>query len=145
MKLRSNIQRILSMLLVLVLVISAVPMQVFGADAAKTPIDAAVIFTDLHTNKSNYKQSTVEGIFGAIRNAGLPVSNIVSGGDAFSVNGDSDGSNGKYTGYTATISGYIRNAMGDANMPIHYVWSDHDRYAVQEDGSTLLDKPSHLV
>ena len=145
MKLRSNIQRILSMLLVLVLVISAVPMQVFGADAAKTPIDAAVIFTDLHTSKSNYKQSTVEGIFGAVRNAGLPVSNIVSGGDAFSVNGDSDGSNGKYTGYTATISGYIRNAMGDANMPIHYVWSDHDRYAVQEDGSTLLDKTSHLV
>ena len=145
MKLRSNIQRILSMLLVLVLVISAVPMQVFGADAAKTPIDAAVIFNDLHTSKSNYKQSTVEGIFGAVRNAGLPVSNIVSGGDAFSVNGDSDGSNGKYTGYTATISGYIRNAMGDANMPIHYVWSDHDRYAVQEDGSTLLDKTSHLV
>ena len=145
MKLRSNIKRFLSALLVLVLVISAVPMQVFGADAAKTPIDAAVIFTDLHTSKSNYKQSTVEGIFGAIRNAGLPVSNIVSGGDAFSVNGDSDGSNGKYTGYTATISGYIRNAMGDANMPIHYVWSDHDRYAVQEDGSTLLDKTSHLV
>ena len=145
MKLRSNIQRILSMLLVLVLVISAVPMQVFGAESAKAPIDAAVIFTDLHTSKSNYKQSTVEGIFGAVRNAGLPVSNIVSGGDAFSVNGDSDGSNGKYTGYTATISGYIRNAMGDANMPIHYVWSDHDRYAVQEDGSTLLDKTSHLV
>ena len=145
MKLRSNIKRILSALLVLVLVISAVPMQVLGADAAKTPIDAAVIFTDLHTNKSNYKQSTVEGIFGAVRNAGLPVSNIVSGGDAFSVNEDTSSSNGKYTGYTATISGYIRNAMGDANMPIHYVWSDHDRYAVQEDGSTLLDKTSHLV
>ena len=145
MKLRSNIKRFLSALLVLVLVLSAVPMQVFGADAAKTPIDAAVIFTDLHTNKSNYKQSTVEGIFGAVKKAGLPVSNIVSGGDAFSVNGDSDGSNGKYTGYTATISGYIRNAMGDANMPIHYVWSDHDRYAVQEDGKTLLDKTSHLV
>ena len=145
MKLRSNIQRILSMLLVLVLVISAVPMQVFGAESAKAPIVAAVIFTDLHTSKSNYKQSTVEGIFGAIRNAGLPVSNIVSGGDAFSVNEDTSSSNGKYTGYTATISGYIRNAMGDANMPIHYVWSDHDRYAVQEDGSTLLDKTSHLV
>ena len=145
MKLRSNIKRFLSALLVLVLVISAVPMQVFGADAAKTPIDAAVIFTDLHTSKSNYKQSTVEGIFGAVRNAGLPVSNIVSGGDAFSVNEDTSSSNGKYTGYTATISGYIRNAMGDANMPIHYVWSDHDRYAVQEDGSTLLDKTSHLV
>ena len=145
MKLRSNIKRFLSALLVLVLVISAAPMQVFGAESAKAPIDAAVIFTDLHTSKSNYKQSTVEGIFGAVRNAGLPVSNIVSGGDAFSVNGDSDGSNGKYTGYTATISGYIRNAMGDANMPIHYVWSDHDRYAVQEDGSTLLDKTSHLV
>ena len=145
MKLRSNIQRILSMLLVLVLVISAVPMQVFGAESAKTPIDAAVIFTDLHTSKSNYKQSTVEGIFGAVRKANLPVSNIVSGGDAFSVNEDTSSSNGKYTGYTSTINGYIRNAMGDASMPIHYVWSDHDRYAVQEDDKTLLDKTSHLV
>ena len=145
MKLKSNMRRFLSALLVLVLVISAVPMQVLGAESAKTPIDAAVIFTDLHTNKSNYKQSTVEGIFGAIKNAGLPVSNIVSGGDAFSVNEDTSSSNGKYTGYTSTINGYIRNAMGDANMPIHYVWSDHDRYALREDDATLLDKTSRLV
>jgi len=145
MKIRSNMKRIISALLVLVLVFSAFPMHVFGATSSNAPIDAAIIFTDLHTNKSDYKQSTVTGIFGAIRNAGLPVSTVTSGGDAFSVNNDSDWSNGKYTGYTATINGYIRNALGNANIPINYVWSDHDRYAVLEDGKTLLDKSSRLV
>ena len=145
MKIRSNMKRLISALLVLVLVFSAFPMNVFGATTSNAPIDAAIIFTDLHINKSNYKQSTVAGIFGAIKNAGLPVSSVTSGGDAFSVNNDSDSSNGKYTGYTATISGYIRDALGNANMPINYVWSDHDRYAVLEDGKTLLDKSSRLV
>ena len=145
MKLTSNMKRILSALLVLIMVVSVVPANAVNAADSKTPIDAAVIFTDLHTNKSNYKESTVKGIFSAIKNSGLPVSNVISGGDAFSVNSDSDRTNGKYTGYTGTISGYIRDALGDANMPIHYVWSDHDRYAVQEDGTTLLDKTSRLV
>ena len=140
MKLTSNMKRILSALLVLVMVFSMVPMNAVNA-ASNAPIDATVIFTDLHTNKRNYKESTVKSIFGAIKTAGLPVSSVHSGGDAFSVNESS----GKYTGYTSTISGYIRSALGNSNLPIHYVWSDHDRYALQEDDRTLLDKSSHLV
>jgi hypothetical protein len=141
MKQTVNFKRILSALLVFVLVFSLIPMQVHGASETKTPIDAAVIFTDLHTNKSNYKESQLKGIMSALKNSGLPISSVTSGGDAFSVNEDS----GKYTGYTSTLNGYIREALGDADMPINYVWSDHDRYAVEEDGKTLLDKTSRLV
>ena len=145
MKLNSTMKRVVSALLVLVLLLCAVPVNVLSAKAAETPIDAAIIFTDLHSNKSNYKQSNIADVFGAVRKAGLPVSSVTSGGDAFSVNNDSDSTFGKYTGYTATINGYIRDALGNSQMPINYVWSDHDRYAVQEDGSTLLDKTSRLV
>ena len=139
MKLTANAKRILSAMLVFMMVFSLVPMNVLAA--SDTPIDAAVIFTDLHTSKSNYKQSNVNSLFGALKNSGLPISSVTSGGDAFSVNEDS----GKYTGYTGTITGYIHNALGDSSIPVNYVWSDHDRYAVQEDGVTLLDKTSHLV
>ena len=140
MKLTSNMKRILSALLVLIMVFSVMPVNAVNA-APDAPIDGTVIFTDLHTNKSNYKQSNVTNLFTAIKNAGLPISSVHSGGDAFSVNESS----GKYTGYTSTISGYIRSALGNSNLPIHYVWSDHDRYALQEDDRTLLDKSSHLV
>ena len=139
MKLTANAKRILSAMLVFMMVFSLVPMNVLAA--SDTPIDAAVIFTDLHTSKSNYKQSNVNSLFGALKNSGLPISSVTSGGDAFSVNDDS----GKYTGYTGTITGYIHDALGDDSIPVNYVWSDHDRYAVQEDGVTLLDKTSHLV
>ena len=139
MKLTANAKRILSAMLVFMMVFSLVPMNVLAA--SDTPIDAAVIFTDLHTSKSNYKQSNINSLFGALKNSGLPISSVTSGGDAFSVNEDS----GKYTGYTGTITGYIHDALGDSSIPVNYVWSDHDRYAVQEDGVTLLDKTSHLV
>ena len=101
MKLTANAKRILSAMLVFMMVFSLVPMNVLAASDA--PIDAAVIFTDLHTSKSNYKQSNVNSLFGALKNSGLPISSVTSGGDAFSVNEDS----GKYPGYTGTITGDI--------------------------------------
>ena len=143
MKLTANMKRILSALLVLVMVFSLIPMDVHAA--TDSPVDAAIIFSDLHTNKSNYKQSTIDGVFGKIKNTGLPVSSVTSAGDAFSVNEDNSSSNGPYTGLTSTITGYIRNAMGNNSLPVNYVWSDHDRYAVKADGSTLLDKKSQLI
>ncbi len=134
--------RFLSLLLVFVMLVSLVPAHVDAA-AAGTYVDAAVFFSDLHTNKSDYKESTVKGIMTAIKNAGLPVSSVTSAGDAFSVNEDSSSSNGPYTGKTSTITGYIQSVFG--NVPVNYVWSDHDRYAVKADGTTLLDKTSRLV
>lgn len=104
-------------------------------------VDAAIVFTDLHTSSRDYKENTIKKIFGALKNTGLPFSSVTSGGDAFSVNAD----NMKYTGKTKDITDDIRTALGKSDISVNYVWSDHDRYAVQEDGSTLLDKTSHLT
>ena len=108
---------------------------------SEEPLDAAIIFTDLHTSKSDYKETTIKNIFGKLKDTGLPFSSVTSGGDAFSVNAD----NTKYTGKTKNISEDIRTALENTDIPVNYVWSDHDRYAVKEDGRTLLDKTSHLV
>ena len=140
MKLTEQLRRILSALLVFVLIFSLAPVNTI---AAEKPVDAAVFFSDLHTSKSNYKESTLTGVMTTLKNAGLSISSVTSAGDAFSVNEDSSSSSGPYTGYTATLTGYIRNVLG--NVPVNYVWSDHDRYAVQEDGTTLLDKTSRLI
>ena len=114
-------------------------MMAAAPKAAPEHVDAAIFFSDLHTSSYDYKQSTVEGIMTALKNTGLSFSSVTSAGDAFSVNQD----NGKYTGKTRTITGYIQSVLGD--VPVNYVWSDHDRYAVQADDSTLLDKTSRLV
>ena len=104
----------------------------------KQPVDAAIFFSDLHTRSTDYKESTLKGIMSAIKNAGLPVSAVTSCGDAFSVNEDS----GKYTGYTSTLTGYIQDVF---DVPVNYVWSDHDRYALEEDDKTLLSNDSGFV
>lgn len=127
--------------------------ETLAVDAeSKEVVDAAIIFTDLHTNNGNYKESVINDIFTVLKNTGLPFSSVTSGGDAFSVNEDGSKDNGPYNGYTETISTSIRNALGNANIPVNYVWSDHDRYAYQEndtdttdDDKTLLDKTSHVV
>lgn len=141
MKLTANVKRVLSALLVFVLVFSLIPMDAHAA--AADVVDAAIIFSDLHTSKSNYKQSELTSVMTAIKNTGLPVSSVTSAGDAFSVNEDSSSSNGPYTGKTSTLTGYIQSVLG--NVPVNYVWSDHDRYAVKADGSTLPDKKSQLI
>ena len=116
-------------------------MMMMAAPKAAQPknfVDAAIFFSDLHTSQSNYKESTVKGIMTGLQGSGLNFSSVTSCGDAFSVNSGSG-----YTGYTGTITGYIRSVF--AGIPVNYVWSDHDRCAVQEDGTTLLDKTSRLV
>ena len=93
-----NFRKILSAVLVLVMVLSMLPTGIFRAEAASTVVVAAVMFSDLHTSKSNYKESNLKGVMNAFKNAGLPVSSVTSCGDAFSVNEDSSSSNGPYTG-----------------------------------------------
>ena len=136
------------MLLAFVIVLGLVPVSVFATGTATGDFtggfkDTAVIFADLHTYKSNYKDKTIQSIMGELKD--LPVSSVTSAGDVFSVNEDNSSSNGPYTGLTKTISASIRNALGNSSLPVNYTWSDHDRYAVQEDGETLLDKTSRLV
>ena len=138
-----NMKRFVSMLLCAVMLLGFLPVTAFAADATETPVDALVIFSDLHTSKSDYKESTLKGILNAMKASKLPFSSVTSAGDAFSVNEDYSSSNGKYTGYTSTLTGYIQDVLGE--IPVNYVWSDHDRYAVQEDDKTLLSKDSGLV
>ena len=95
MNTRNLTSRILSMVLVLVMVFGMVPFQTFAAGNAKA-VDTAIIFTDLHTSNGDYKESTVKGIMTAFKNAGLPISSVTSGGDAFSSN------ESVYTAYTDT-------------------------------------------
>ena len=138
MNTRNLTHRFLSMLLVLVMVFGMVPFQAFAADNAKA-VDATIIFTDLHTGNGDYKESTVKGVMNAFKNSGLPFSSVTSGGDSFSSNESS------YTAYTDTITGYIHNALG-SNIPVSYVWSDHDRGAQNNSSSkTPLDKTSRLI
>ena len=96
------------------------------------PIAAAIFFSDLHTNKSDYKENTVKGAMNALKDTGLPFSSVTSCGDAFSVNDDS----GKYTGDPSKITGYIQSVF--AGIPVHYVWSDHDRYAGLDNDSGFV-------
>lgn len=162
-------KRSISMLLCVVMLMGILPVNAFAAEADETvsvgegtkvvagavvdqdkklgdavaasdeqPIDAAIIFSDLHTSKSDYKESTVKGIMTAFKNTGLPFSSVTSGGDAFSSNETS------YTGYTDTITGYIQKVLGD--IPVNYVWSDHDRGAKNNGTANVsLDKNSHFV
>ncbi len=101
---------------------------------AETPehVDAAIFFSDLHTTSSNYKESTVKGIMNALKGSGLNFSSVTSCGDAFSVNEDS----GKYNGDPSKITGYIRSVFAD--IPVNYVWSDHDRYAGLDNDSGFI-------
>jgi hypothetical protein len=148
-----SIKRFTASLLLIVMLVAAVPSTMFNfaikASAAEgessTIIDAAIFFSDLHTNKSDYKESTLKGVLNSIKknHSGVTFTSITSGGDAFSVNEDNSPDNGPYTGYTAKLNGYIK-AVFTEGIDINYVWSDHDRCAVKEDGTTLLDKTSHL-
>lgn len=157
----NTFKRILCAVMALALMVALLPAAAVTAEAAGTA-DAAIFFSDLHgQNPVNYKNEAdpdatayktafLTSIMTALKGTGLPFSSVTSVGDAFSVNGDSeynwvDGKNvynGKYTGYTSIYTNTIQNVI---NVPVNYVWSDHDRYAVELDGTTPLNKTSHLA
>lgn len=151
-----RIKQLLAYLLCIAMLAGIVPVSAFAEETVSSvadvqsetgsAIDTAIIFSDLHTNKSDYKDSKIKQIFGALKNTGMKFSSVTSAGDAFTVNEDNsiNSDNKPYDGYTKTISTSIRTALGDNNIPVNYVWSDHDRYAYQEDGYTKLDKKSYL-
>ena len=153
-------KRLLSMLLALVLILGMAPVtDISGwfpkANAAdgtssgtKLPVDAAILFSDLHTNKSDYKQDEVEAIMSAFKNTGMPYTSVTSCGDAFSVNEENSYSNGPYNGYSDTLVGYIKGSggLGDSSVDVNFVWSDHDRYVYNNSTEMVkLDKKSHLA
>ncbi len=153
-----SMKRFIASMLMIVMLIGTLPATIFAGwetgARATTPVlvDAAIFFSDLHVHEedlkgsSTDKTSVINGVFGSMKAAGLPYSTVNSCGDVFSVNYDSGNSGfNKFTGLTGTVSGWIRNALGNDTIPVNYTWSDHDRYAVQEDGTTALSKDSGFV
>ena len=117
-----NMKRFVSMLLCLVMVLGFLPVSAVAADASETPLDAALFFSDLHTTADSYKESEIKAVMGGVKTSGLDFSTVTSVGDAFSSN---DTVNEGRT--TAAITEAIRTGLGDADVPVYYAWSDHDR------------------
>ena len=141
-----EMKRILSLVLCFVMLVGLLPNLAFLAKAEEAPLDALVIFTDLHamyngdssTGDTGYKQTKITNMMNALKATGLPFSSVHSGGDAFSSNSNTN------TNYTDTVTGYIQAVLGD--IPVGYVWSDHDRGALDNaTDKNELDKTSHLA
>lgn len=153
-----NMKRVLSLILCLMMVITAVPMGAVvdsvkafadevSAASTNEVIDAAIFFSDLHamyngdssTGDTGYKKDKVTSTFTLVKNTGLSFSSVTSVGDAFSSNERA------YTGKTSIITGYIRDALGDQTIPVNYAWSDHDRAALAENDTDLVANMSGLI
>lgn len=91
--------------------------------AVSDVVDAALFFSDLHTEQNNYKDSEIKAVMKGVAKSGLDFSSITSVGDAFS------SENTVYIGTTSKITESIRNGLGDSTVPVFYAWSDHDRGA----------------
>ncbi len=95
----------------------------------KEVVDAAIVFADLHTNQNDYKDAHIQSVMKGLKSTELPFSSVISGGDAFSVCEDNHDRFPKDFGITENITTSIRAGLGNNNIPVEYVWSDHDRYA----------------
>ena len=117
-----EMKRILSLVLCFVMLVGMMPAIALSADAAGEVVDAALFFSDLHTTASSYKEQEIEAVMEGVKTSGLDFSTVTSVGDAFSSN---DTVNEGRT--TAAITEAIRTGLGDAEVPVYYTWSDHDR------------------
>lgn len=100
-------------------------------------VDAALFFSDLHVDKTEYAASNyspVDTVFGSIAAySGLDFSSVTSVGDAYAVNGSTSSSVEKDDGTffdstTAGLTAAIEDALDDkTGFDMNYVWSDHDR------------------
>ncbi len=93
-------------------------------------LDAAIFFSDLHTTKGNYKTEEIGAVFGQMQETGLKFSSVTSVGDAFSSGYPA------YADSTSNVTNVIQGVLGD--VPVYYVWSDHDRGADIENFTGLL-------
>lgn len=131
-----NMKRFVSMLLCFVMLFGFLPVNALAVDATETPLDAIVVFSDLHigtkTNDESGKATTLKAVLNQIKsNVGTTVTSVNSAGDMFS----SDKST--ITRDTNKLNGYIRDVF--PNVPVNYTWTDHDRAA------TAISKQSSLT
>ena len=121
-----NMKRFVSFLLCFVMLLGFLPVNARAVDATETPLDALVVFSDLHigtkTNDESGKATTLKAVLNQIKsNVGTTVTSVNSAGDMFSSN------EGTVTSNTDNLNGYIREVF--PNVPVNYTWTDHDRAA----------------
>ncbi|MEE1038796.1 MAG: bacterial Ig-like domain-containing protein [Eubacterium sp.] len=141
-----KLKKALALVLVFCMVMGSIPATAF-ASTEKEPIDAAILFSDLHSmykgdsteGSKGYKKELVTNMMTTLKNTGLNFSSVTSVGDAFSSNETA------YTGKTSIITGYIRAALGNTDIPVNYTWSDHDRAALAENDKDKIENKSGLI
>ena len=139
-----EMKRIISMVLCLVMVLSLLPVGAVRVHAEETEpkiVDAAIMFSDLHSSSGDTKASVLQGVMGAV--SGLPVSSVTSCGDAFSINSNPPSNPNTYKDLTSPLVSAIQSKL--PGVPVNFVWSDHDRYAVGADDTTKLDNDSGFI
>ena len=130
-----NMKRFVSFLLCFVMLLGFLPVNAHAVDATETPLDALVVFSDLHIGTNNTKESDkatlLKDVLKQIKTNVGTVSSVNSAGDMFSSN------EGTVTSNTDNLNVYIREVF--PNVPVNYTWTDHDRAA------TAISKKSGLV
>ena len=129
-----EMKRILSLVLCLAMLVGMLPMFALKAEAAETPVDALVVFSDLHVGtsgtSSSAKKTLLQNVLSKIHEENIPVSSVASAGDMYSSNERT------VEGNAAQITDWVDDVF---NVPVNYVWTDHDRAA------TDIAKESRLV
>ena len=129
-----RVKRVVSLVLCLVMLVGLLPTIAIETKAAETPVDALVVMSDLHINtnasQTNTKKQLVINVLNAIKKDIPNVSTVNSAGDMYSSN------ESKMTGNASTVTDWVDDVF---NVPVNYVWSDHDRAA------TDISKESRLV
>ena len=130
-----NMKRFVSFLLCFVMILGFMPVNALAADATETPLDAIVVFSDLHigtkADDESGKATLLKSVLSQIKSKVGTVSSVNSAGDMFSSNKDT------VTSSTDNLNGYIREVF--PNVPVNYTWTDHDRAA------TAISKQSSLT
>ena len=100
-----NKKRFVSFLLCFVMLLGFLPVNALAADATETPLDAIVVFSDLHigtkANDESGKATTLKAVLNQIKTNVGTVSSVNSAGDMFSSN------EGTVTSDTDKLNGYI--------------------------------------
>ena len=96
-----NMKRFVSMLLCFVMLFGFLPVNALAADATETPVDALVVFSDLHIGTANTNENTkatlLKNVLKQIKTNVGTVSSVNSAGDMFSSNEGTVTSNTKVT------------------------------------------------
>ena len=141
MKIKNQIK--IGFLAILVVLLSVYMPGYVKGDEQPEHVDSFIVLADLHTDKNtsfdeNSDAHQLKVLKGALRAAeqgsGHALSNVISAGDAFTVCYDQNDQShlDKHIGSTVAVTEAVRNAFvneENKDVPVKYVWSDHDRYA----------------